>query len=90
MLQLCVQQQEAKSSVSTGVAGSEKWQKLSLFLVLLLEWPVLGTSFFSVYSLGLCEKERDVDFRGCILYIKFCLYVKVLPKLSRQQGTIKT
>ena len=37
LLQLHVQQQEAKSSVSTGVAGSEKWQKLSLFLVLLLK-----------------------------------------------------
>lgn len=64
LLQLCVQQQEAKSSVNTGVAGSEKMAEASLFLVLLLERPVLGTLFFSVYSLGLCEKERNVDLRG--------------------------
>lgn len=30
LLQLGVQQKEAKSSVSSGVAGSETWQKLSL------------------------------------------------------------
>lgn len=89
LLQLGVQQKEAKSSVRTGVAGSETWQKLSLFLVLLLEWPVLGTSFFSVYSIGLCEKERDVDLRGAFSMLSLASMLRSCQSCPGSKSQLK-
>lgn len=73
-----------------------KWQKLSLLPVLLLEWTVLGTLVFSIYTMEVCEKERNVDVRGAtpLLWMRWrsCRDhpgTKVLSRSSRLQGKIR-
>ena len=87
------EQQEAEPLEGVGVTGSENSRTLAFFLSCHWSDHCRGIYFFSIYTMELCKKKRNVDIMGCRVH-PICCYqgegIKVLPRPSRWQGGVRT